>query len=58
VVYSLETSALRVRTGPGKPGKPWKRATGAGKFRKSVKIKFKKNMQRINIEILEVKGLK
>jgi len=47
----------RIHTGPGKPGKLWKRATGAGKLRKSVKIKLKKNMQRINIEILEVKGL-
>jgi len=46
VVYSLETSALRVRTGPGKPGKPWKRATGAGKFRKSDKLKLKKKICR------------
>jgi len=44
-------SATRVRTGPGKPGKSWnivafsrtgkswKRATGPGKFWKSVKLK-------------------
>jgi len=27
---------FRVHTGPGKPGKSWKRATGPGKFWKSV----------------------
>ena len=28
----------RVRTGPGKPGKSWKKATGPGKSWKSVKL--------------------
>jgi len=29
----------RVCTGPGKSGKSWKKATGPGKFWKSVKLK-------------------
>ena len=48
------TPSLRVRTGPGKPGKSWncmafsrtgkswKNATGPGKFWKSVKLETKK----------------
>ena len=30
--------SYRVRTGPGKPGKPWKKATGPEKFWKSVTL--------------------
>ena len=34
----------RVRTGPGRPGKSWKKAPGPGKFWKSVKLS-QKNMK-------------
>ena len=33
------SSMNRVCTGPGKPGKSWKKATGPGKVWKSVKLK-------------------
>ena len=34
----MSDSVCRVHTGPGKPGKSWKKATGPGKFWKSVKL--------------------
>ena len=50
-LFTIKASYFRVRTGPGKPGKSWnfimafsrtgkswKKATGPGKFWKSVKL--------------------
>ena len=67
--------SCRVRTGPGKPGKSWnfimafsrtgkswKKATGPGKFWKSVNsaknMKCMGSSKEINIEILGLSGLK
>ena len=35
---ALNVSKIKVRTGPGKSGKSWKKAAGPGKFWKSVKL--------------------
>ena len=36
VRINSQIGSNRVRTGPGKPGKSWKKATGPGRFWKSV----------------------